>query len=486
MSDRRKYTSDSFIKKLKENGYIYISGEYKNNYSKFKCYDSDGYIVYVCFNKIQQNKKPLRFHKSNLSVIYNIMHYLKLHPECECTYVSGEYINSSSILTFRCKCGNTFNTTFHNVRNLMKNKCEKCTGYSNKLSYAEVKNNLLGKGYKLLIDEFDYKGITLTKLICEDINSYKYVVTYDKVMKNETHAPVHSGNPFSIYNINNYLRQNANAEYTCISEKYVNKNTLLHFQHKKCGRIFTQTWNNISKKRNLLNIGVNKTGIRCPFCDNNQLESTHALVLKQVWLHEKEGTVVEDRSCINPETNHALPTDIVNHEEKIAIEIQSWFHDFDSQKIKDKIKSDYWKSKGYAFYAIDQRDYTVLEMIQLFFPNIQEIPQYIDFEYSNKLNDVYIQDLLNKGKSVTEIAKEINCKPHTIYDAIRYGRITYPLKYKKAVYSPVMQYSLNGELICEYDSIKDAIKATGLKSISSVLNSGRNVYGGYCWQYKYN
>ena len=484
MLDRRKYNNENYKEKLKDAGYIYIDGEYINSYSKFKCYDVDGYIVYVCFNKIQQNKQPLKFHKSNSSVIYNIIHYLKLHPECNCEYISGEYTNSNSILTFRCKCGNTFNTTFNNVRSLIKNKCEKCTGYSKKLTYNDVKSNLFAKGYKLLVDENNYKGITLTKLLCEDSKGYKYIVTYDKVMKNGTHAFVHVGNPYSIDNINNYLKINTNGEYTCISEKYINKNALLNFRHNKCGRIFQQTWNNISKKRNQNNIGSNKTGVRCPFCDNLQLESTHALILKQVWLHEKNETIVEDKSCINPNTNHPLPTDIVNHKDKIAIEVQSWFHDFEDQKIKDKIKSDYWISKGYKFYAIDQRNYTVLEMIQIFFPYIKEIPNYIDFEYSNKLNDVYIQNLLNEGNTVTEIANKINCKSHTIYDAIRYGRISYPLDYKKAVYSPIIQFDLNGKLIREYDSIKEAIEITGLKSISSALNNGRNIYGGYYWKYK--
>ena len=60
-------------------------------------------------------------------------------------------------------------------------------------------------------------------------------------MKNGTHAFVHVGNPYSIDNINNYLKINTNGEYTCISEKYINKNALLNFRHNKCGRIFQQT-----------------------------------------------------------------------------------------------------------------------------------------------------------------------------------------------------------------------------------------------------
>ena len=89
------------------------------------------------------------------------------------------------------------------------------------------------------------------------------------------------------------------------------------------------------------------------------IESSHALVLKQVWLYEYPDTITEDKSCINPLTNHPLPTDIVNHNLKIAIEIQSWFHDFKDQQEKDEIKRNFWINKGYSFYALDQRDYTI-------------------------------------------------------------------------------------------------------------------------------
>ena len=69
----------------------------------------------------------------------------------------------------------------------------------------------------------------------------------------------------------------------------------------------------------------------------------------------------------------------------MAIEIQSEWHDREYQKVKDKIKKDFWLSKGYTFYDPDIRNYSVLEMCQLFF-DIEELPEYINYEYSNKLN----------------------------------------------------------------------------------------------------
>lgn len=487
MKNRKKYTDENFKDKLLDYGYIYISGDYINSYSKLKCYDCEGYIVYVCFNKIENsNKKPIRFHHSNEEVEYNIRHFLEIHPEYLCTYVSGKYENSNSILNFKCKCGNIFSTTFDCVRSFHKNKCDKCSGYNNNLSYHEVKTNLLENGYCLLVDESEYKGITLTKLLCEDINGYKYIITYNAVMRGKKSYFVHKSNPYSIENINRYFELYSNNQFTCLSKVYKNKKELLKIRCNGCNRVFEQSWGNIFRKRCLDSITDNKTGARCPHCDCSQLESSHALVLKQVWLHEEKDTVVEDKSCINPLTNHILPTDIVNHRLKIAIEVQSWFHDFDDQKVKDKIKKDFWINNGYSFYAVDQRDYTILEMIQIFFPHITTIPDYIDFDYSNKIDDVKIQRLLNEGKTIIETAKIVNCKPHQIYDAMQYGRITYADGYIPSGYSPVVQLDLNGKYLNRYNSISEAGRVNGIKNgrIASCIRKKTYFSSGYYWLYE--
>lgn len=486
MTDRRKYTEENFIDALKSYGYEYIDGEYENVCSKLKCYDVEGYIVYPCFDKLEHSlKKPIRFHKSNPDVEYNIQHYLELHPECECTYVSGKYENSRSILTFRCKCGNLFKTSFQNVRYKKKYKCDTCSGYTKNLSFDKIKTNLENKGFFLIIDEKDFKGITLSPLTCVDKDGYLYDVIYDQVMNNHFPFSVAKSNKYSIQNINTFLKNNTNGQYVCLSTSYNDRKDLLLFKHLKCGREFKNSWANISRKRCLNSISENKTGAKCPHCECSQLESTHALVLKQVWLHEYPDTEVEERSCINPNTNCSLPTDIVNHKLKIAIEVQSWFHDFDDQKEKDKIKENYWKSIGYNFFAVDHRDYSVLEMIQIFFPYINEIPKYIDLSYSNKIDEMKVQNLLNDGYSVKEAANKLNYKVHAIYDAVGAGKIIYPDNYHRRDHSPVLQCDLNDNYIKEYPTIQEAIIATGVKSISSALCNGRHYCGGYNWYYKY-
>lgn len=321
-----------------------------------------------------------------------------------------------------------------------------------------------------------------SKIKCINEDGYYIDIKLDDVMQNKKGKIFSKNNRFVLDNIKKYISDDTNGEYKYVSGTFENAYSEFEIKHIKCGRKFKSKWCNIHRTASPKE--PNRTGTRCPFCEASQLESTHALVLKQIWLHEHGDTITEDKSCINPNTNCPLPTDIVNHRLKIAIEVQSWFHDKSEQKLKDKIKRDYWLERGYKFYAVDQRNYTVLQMIQIFFPYITSIPDYIDFDYSNKLNDVKVQQMLNNGMSVHEIAKIMNCTAHKIYDAIRYGRIEYPKDYKNKAFSPVVQLDENFSFINEFEKIKDAIESTGIKYISDGLSKGIHKIGGYIWYYK--
>lgn len=50
--------------------------------------------------------------------------------------------------------------------------------------------------------------------------------------------------------------------------------------------------------------------------------------------------------------------------------------------------------------------------------------------------------------------------------------------------TPILQITLNGTVINEYNSISEAKKTTGIKHITSVLTGERNTAGGYVWKYK--
>lgn len=390
-----KYTYDKIEQILLDKGYTVIKDEYINHKEKIPCCDNEGYKVLIVFNKIiHSNSKPMRFHCSNPYTIDNINHYAELNGlASKC--ISKEYIDTHQILDFLCDCGTEFKTTWNCFQSRHKIMCDDCVkkNVATSLGLDIIKQRLFNYGLSIIPDCEGDVYIRPYQIRCIDTEGYKYIAKRDAVSNKKRPAFVHKSNPYSIYNINLYLQKYFDKEYICLSETYENSDSELTIQHN-CGRTFPATWRNLNRKATVNE--PNRHGTKCPFCEANRLESAHALILKQVWAHEVLGTICEDRSCVNPKTNCAMPTDIVNHNLKIAIEIQSWFHDKDIRDRwwKDQYKQQYWISQGYDFFAIDHRKFTVIGLIQLFFPYIKEVPDYVDVQYSNKMNEKIIQEIL--------------------------------------------------------------------------------------------
>lgn len=439
--------------------------------------DDEGYFVRGSLDKLNNrpNGKFERFGKSNRFSILNINHFAHLH-NIKATCISKEF-DSKAKLKFICECGGTFDTTFENFRTSHKTKCNECTGYHNGYSYDKVKQSLKAHGLNLTLQESEYKGITFSPLICLDDAGYKYQVRFYKVMKGQTPEIFHPSNPFTLDNIKTFLN-NAKLPFDCISEKFVSCDKPLQFKCLRCQSIFEKKWQLI----NVADPIESRRGhLRCPNCDGTY-ESSHASVLKQMFIHEYPDTIAEERSCVNPKTNHVLPTDIVNHKLRIAIEIQSQWHDYDDRKEIDKIKRDYWVGKKYDFYALDIRDYSVIEMCKLFF-DIDKLPEYINFANNKTLNIKLLQNDLDNNIPVCKIAKIRNVSPHRIYDAIYSGRLQYPESYQNGCFTSVAQYDTDGNLIATYPSIKQAEAETNIRAenIASALHKNHKS-GGFIWK----
>lgn len=424
----KKRTNDEVKTILLSYGYIQI-GQYNDARSPVKCIDADGYIVYPVLYRLYDGKKPLRFHKSNPDTIDNIKHYVEIN-NINTKLCSDNFIGAKSKLLFECACGNLYETSWSNFESKNKHCCNNCSSYgNNRVPFNKIVDLLFNNGLKPLFSEKEYIGIKNTNLPISNLVGYKAPFLSEYCYRKGIEpAWFHVSNPYTIDNINLYLLNETGGEYECLSNKYTGSKEPLIILHKKCNRTFETKWINLYRKPS--DKEPNRHGTRCPYCTGLRSQSLHAVVLKQLFLQLRDGAVVEDKSCRNPLTNCIMPTDIVDHKEKIAVEIQSWFHDFDDRKIKDKIKKDYWENRGYTVYTPDIRDYTVLEMAKIFFPDLDKIPDWVRYDFENKLNVDVAQNLLNNGLLVTDVALKMGVSPHRIYDAIYNKKICYPDGYK--------------------------------------------------------
>lgn len=470
-----RYTYTEVKKHFEENGFILLNNTYSNCKQKLFYQDMDGYRYCTTFDHfVNRGHSAWLCIRSNPYSIDNINRFAELNSlKSRC--IEDKYVGSKTKMAFKCECGEIFYTTKQNFFYHHKIKCDICTGYNGNITYQDVKNNLLKKDLFLDINEGDFTGVTKSDLLCHDSDGYKYKITYNAVMSGKFPEKFNIANPFTIDNIHHYFKLN-NVPFECISQNYINANTPLELVCKRCGEHVFKKWRDINKNDN-----PSRHKVICQYCDG-RIESVHALVLKQMFKHYHPDTIEEEKSCRNPITNKILPTDIVNHRLKVAIEIQSEWHDNEYSQKKDACKREFWLNKGYSFFAPDIRDYSVLEMCQLFF-NIKELPDFINYEYSNKLNIKKVQSLLDDYVPIPQIAKILSINIHRIYDAIYAGKIQRPKNYLNADHRPVVQLDLEGNYINEYSSLAEASRLTGVGAgtIQSALDRNSHYSRNYYW-----
>ena len=397
--------------KLADLGLICLS-EIKKITDRYELIDNDGYKYYNVLDNIMHlnNCKPLKFSKHNPHTIENIHHYIEIN-NINAKLISSEYINNRTLMEWKCACGNKFLKCWSDFQRGGR-RCllcaDKAVQDAKYIPKETIKTKLEQMGLFMIESTFTCLSDGFYAFTKEG-----YIVRINKltIYNNSRPEIFHPLNLYTIYNINRYFDLNRNGEYKCVSKNYINNSTHLDFIHIPCGNQFKATWNDM-----MIHNSSEYHTIKCQYCYKGKSESFHASVLKQIFKHEYPKTVLEDRSCINPLTNASLPTDIVNHQLNIAIEIQSQFHDQPYQKIKDNIKKKYWINRGYRFYALDIRDYNVIDMIKIFFPTIIELPNYIKTNFEDQAKYDYVQKLIDSRKyKRIDIIKMANISIATLY-----------------------------------------------------------------------
>lgn len=107
-----------------------------------------------------------------------------------------------------------------------------------------------------------------------------------------------------------------------------------------------------------------------------------------------------------------------------------------------------------------------------------------------------IYELWDDGKSISEIAKILNCERNTPFKVLldyenystqESNRRAHVLS-GKSKQKPILQLDLNNNLIREFSSAREAAKITGISrpNIVNVANhrKGNHTAGGYRWEYK--
>ena len=478
----RIYSFEEVEKMVADMGYIIIKDSFEYYYKKFIVKDADGYYYTMCGDNIRGNKHPRRFGKENPFTINNIKRYIEAN-DIKVELLSNRYERNNSSMLWKCKSGKLFKRSWANFL-LGYTLCNDCAKRNQtekrRIPLDRIYETVDKMGFKI-IDDISNVSISTTPFSIMDKDGFLYLVAWEGLSHGKIPEKFHPCNPYVIQNINNFFKTELNDEFECIDEKYINNMKPLLFRHKKCGNQFYSIWADMySLKKN-----PEMAYCKCSECNTQKIESHHASALKQVFIHEHPDTIVEDKSCINPKTSRALPTDIVNHRLKIAIEIQSQWHD--NKMEIDKFKKEFWIGKGYNFYDPDIRNYSILEMIQLFFQDIKEVPDYVDFNFSNCIDFNKVQELLDDGYTIKEISSILDINENSVRHLSAIGKVKLPEDYKAKMFNikAFIRLSKNGEFIKKYEtlaSLKEDNLAVG--TIIRVLKGKQDFSYDSFWVYE--
>ena len=124
-------------------------------------------------------------------------------------------------------------------------------------------------------------------------------------------------------------------------------------------------------------------------------------------------------------------------------------------------------------------------MCQLFF-NIDKLPDYINYNFSNKLNIKEVQNLLDKNMSPREISNILSVSVHRIYDAIYSKKVHYSKSYIHRIGIPIVELDENNLIINSFDTIQDAANKYNMNGdcLRRNLRNKKHILNGHIFYYR--
>ena len=266
-----------------------------------------------------------------------------------------------------------------------------------------------------------------------------------------------------------YKENAAKLGFTALGEYLGDKIKILH----KCPRCDGDWW---ITPHNIL-AGAAEM---CIHCSSALGESVMATVVKQVLKHELNAILEYDAGYRGVNGGKSC-YDIGIIESNHLVECQSEYHDSYGSVINDRLKKQYAIEHGYKFTAIDSRDKTTLEAIQIFCPHIKEIPDYVDLSAGNKELFPYekAKELMQNGMNYKELATVLNLGYNIIVRHMSKRKMHMVVQLNKVSLQLIRNYDLSK--ILKKESQENYAKKL---EIIKACKSESHDYLGYLWYFE--
>lgn len=342
-----KYTCKQAKDIFKGFGYDLLNENYKNSKTKMTAINTEtGYLIYINLEFLMNNNGTARlWHKTNPYSIYNINLYFK-NNKINIRTFDDEYVNLKHKMKWKCSiCGEQYLCGLGHIISDKKYYCNKCgneKSINSRIKSYDLQDVFIKNGLKPIIRSDSTRHTNITAVNNE---GYLIYTSYYNIKNGANPKVFDVNNPYTIYNINNYIKINK-MSCTLISDEYLNSTSKLKFKCS-CGNVYETSLTSFTSQK----------VYRCKKCSRSK---SNGELLVENWLSSNGFKFMSEykfKDCI---LKRALPFDICvldNDTIVCLIEIDGIQHyepckifggnDRYMRQLKvDKIKDDYCKDNG--------------------------------------------------------------------------------------------------------------------------------------------
>jgi hypothetical protein len=163
----------------------------KNFNLLYVCEKHPDRIAKLSVTEFEKGKRCFLCRREKMKFSYE---FVKEYFESQgCLLLSEVYVNTDSLLKYKCSCGNEDEITFYRFKNLGR-RCRECSikklNHSGiKRHYEEIRQYIEDQGYLLLTEKEDYKNVnTKIKLMCDE--GHEYEATYKNFKQHNRRCPL--------------------------------------------------------------------------------------------------------------------------------------------------------------------------------------------------------------------------------------------------------------------------------------------------------
>lgn len=287
-----------------------------------------------------------------------VKNFVKENSECQ--LISNDYINSTTKMKFKCKCGNIFETSFNKFNSQNQRQCQECGKellfLQRRLSIEEVREEINNRGAYLISTEYKTNSIPL-KIKCKCGKIFKRC--YSNIQQTEGEIICRScsstkTNLLSYDYIKEYVENNTECEL--ISKEYIDCRKSLVFKCS-CGKTFKSNWNNFYSSNQR----------RCLSC--SKYHSKAEIEIENILKENGIGYIMEYRfkEC---RYKRMLPFDFYLPKYNLLIEYDGEFHyknipiaNLELQKKRDNIKNEFCKENNINLLRIKYSEFDNIKNI---------------------------------------------------------------------------------------------------------------------------